>query len=272
MRWVGWLLAIIISLYLALLAYLFAEQRSFLYFPDEKQVLPAASGLPDYKAVKIGTSTSWWRPPATADAPIIIHFHGNGGGIAGRGYIYSALAGKDFGILAAEYPGYGGNRGKPTEGALFASAQAAYNWVVAQGYPPQRIVIVGQSLGTGVAVWLASRNRAAGLMLEAPYRSMTEMAGNRMPFVPARLLLLDQYDSASRIDRVRMPVAWVHGGRDTLIPVTIGQSLFDAAKTEKCSHIIAEAGHNNLWDYDISTFFRANAQAMVSEGKCLQIP
>lgn len=265
-------MAVFAAIYLVVLGYIFAEQRSFLYFPDTRKITPAEAGLAEYRGVTIDGTTSWWRPPTRKDAPVIIHFHGNGGSIGTRGELYAALARDNFGMLAVEYPGYGGNRGKPSEAALFAGAQSAYDWLIHHGYQPKQIVIAGQSLGTGVAIRLASENSAAGLLLEAPYRSMTEMAERSMPFVPVKLLLLDRYDSASRIGDLRMPIAWVHGRRDTLIPFTIGQSLFDSAKSQKCNHVIARAGHNDLWEYDIAAFFRANAEEMVRAGQCTALP
>lgn len=267
-----WLLVFGLTAYFAALLLVFVFQRSFLYLPDRQEITPVEAGLNDFAAVEIGAKpgamTSWWRPPAKADSPIIIMFHGNGGALAGRSGLYSAIAGQDYGMLAAGYPGYGGNPGSPSEQGLLQTADANYQWLLGKGYKPSRIVIAGQSLGTGVAVWLAKRHRVAGLLLQSPYTSMADMAAKQMPFFPARYLIEDRYDSLSRVADVQMPVAWIHGRDDVLIPLAMGQKLFDASNTPKCSYIIPGAGHNDIPDRQVADYFRKNVRAMVEDGTC----
>ena len=233
MKALKWIAATVSLAYLTILLVLFLFQRSFLYAPDRSATTPAHVGLTDFIQVRIAakpdTLTSWWRAPAKSDAPVILIFHGNGGAPAGRAELYKALAGDDFGLLAVGYPGYGGNLGTPSEEHLFQSAQANYNWLMAKGYKADQIIIAGQSLGTGVAIWLAQSHRAAGLLLQSPYTSMIDMAQKQMPFAPAKLLLRDRYDNLSRIGGIKMPIAWIHGRDDSLVPLVMGQRLFRAA-------------------------------------------
>jgi uncharacterized protein len=267
-----WIVAATAVVYLILLVTLFVFQRSFLYAPDRNETTPANAGLTDFAQIRINSKpdvlTSWWHAPVKADAPVILIFHGNGGALAGRAKLYEGIAGKDFGLLAVGYPGYGGNPGAPSEQSLYQAAQANYDWLIAKGYKPKQIIIAGQSLGTGVAIWLAQKQPAAGLLLQSPYTSMVEMAAKQMPFAPAQLLLKDRFDSLSRIGQIKMPIAWIHGRDDTLIPLSMAQRLFDAAKKPKCNRIIPEAGHNDMPDGEVATFFRLNVEAMVKEGKC----
>jgi uncharacterized protein len=272
MKALKWIAATAAIAYLIVLLTLFIFQRSFLYAPDRNATTPANAGLADFAQIRVeakhGALTSWWHPPVKADAPIILIFHGNGGALAGRAMLYKGIAGKDFGILAVGYPGYGGNPGTPSEQSLYGAAQANYDWLIAKGYKPEQIIIAGQSLGTGVAIWLAHTHPAAGLLLQSPYTSMVEMAARQMPFAPAQLLLKDRYDSLSRIGQIKMPVAWIHGRDDSLIPLAMAKRLFDEANAPKCSHIIPGAGHNDMPDAEVATFFRLNVEAMVKEGKC----
>jgi hypothetical protein len=267
-----WLTFFGLTAYFAALLLLFLFQRSFLYHPDRSAITPAQAGLRDFAAVQIGAKsdspTSWWRPPAQPGGPVIIIFHGNGGALAGRSNLYATIAGVDYGVLAVGYPGYGGNSGSPSEQSLFQAANANYQWLVSNNYKPDQIIIVGQSLGTGVAIWLAANNRAAGLILQSPYTSMADMAAKQMPFFPARYLIKDKYDSMARIGAVQMPVAWIHGAEDALIPAAMGQNLLNAANQPNCSFIMPAAGHNDMPDNEVGAHIRKNVRAMVSDGRC----
>ena len=264
--------AVLLGLYLLAMLAMFLLQRSFIYHPDTRTVTPQQAGLADFRAVKIPSRdlvlTSWWHPPEDDDQPVIIHMHGNGGALAGRAAMYRELAASGAGVLAVGYPGYGGNPGRMREDLFYDAARYNYEWLQAQGIGSPRIVIAGQSLGTGPAVWLATRRSAAGLILEAPYTSMTAMARMQMPVFPVRWLLSDPFDSLGRIDKLRMPLVWIHGENDTLIPVGMGQELFDASAQDKCAYRIAQAGHNNLWNHGAGRVLVREARAMVDTKRC----
>jgi len=213
-------LAAICVFYLMVLALAYVFQRSLLYFPSQQrlsvqQVADIGFQTVEIEVPDVGGLESIWRVPSNRHYPVIIHFHGNGGSIADRFPIYHAMAKNGVGVLAAGYPGYGGNPGSPSEEAFYLSAQSQYDWIITQGYKPEQIVIVGQSLGTGVATWLAANNKAAGLILEAAYTGMDDMAQNQFPYLPAKLLIKDRYRSLDRIDQIDMPFSWIHGTDDT---------------------------------------------------------
>lgn len=269
MRTMGLGLAVSVGLYLALVGLVYSFQRGLLYFPDQtilsEQELAAASfGAVNITAKDIGELRSLWRVPVDQTKPVIIHFHGNGGSPAIRLPNYQAMATEGAGVLAVGYPGYGGNPGTPSEETLYLVAQANYDWLVAGGYPADRIVIVGQSLGTGVATWLASRNAAAGLILEAAYTGMDDMAQRQFPILPAKLLIKDRYRSIDRMDQIDMPLSWIHGTADELIPFAMGRELFDAAREPKIARPIENGGHNDLWMRDIDVLVRKDAQSFLS--------
>jgi fermentation-respiration switch protein FrsA (DUF1100 family) len=257
------------SLYLGslVLAYLF--QRNLLYMPD--QAVPSQLHLSKMNFSKASIPinngkvlSSLWRPPKDETRPALIHFHGNAGSHYQRIPIYQAMASEGAGVLAVGYPGYGGNGGNPSEQALYSAAQANYDWLIAQGYPPERIVIVGQSLGTGAATWLASKNDAAGLILEAAYTGLDDMAQRQFFWLPAKLLITDRYRSGDRIAQIDMPLSWIHGTNDELIPFAMGQRLFDAAKKPKKPYPIKNGGHNDLWQRGIDQIIRKEAVRFVA--------
>ncbi|VAV94042.1 Hydrolase, alpha/beta fold family [hydrothermal vent metagenome] len=266
MLWNGLIFAAI--LYVGMLVPVYIFQRSLLYIPDQQVPSEIHLSKTDFATVAIalddGTRlTSLWRAPKDSSQPVMIHFHGNAGSHYDRIDLYQAMAREGAGVLGAGYPGYGGNPGSPDEDSLYAIAQANYNWLLANGVKPRRIVIVGQSLGSGVATWLASRNEAAGLILEAAYTGMDDMAHRQFPFLPARTLAKDKYRSVDRIDQINMPLSWIHGKNDQLIPYAMGQRLFDAAKQPKTAHPIENGGHNDLWALGIDEIIRKEANRFV---------
>ncbi|QJB69309.1 alpha/beta hydrolase [Parasphingorhabdus halotolerans] len=130
---------------------------------------------------------------------------------------------------------------------------------MAKGIAAERIIIVGQSLGTGPAVWLASKNSAAGLILEAAYTGIDDMAQKQFPFLPAKMLSKNKYPSIDRIRQINMPLVWIHGTADELIPFSMGQKLFDAADQPKTAVPMRNGGHNDLWERGIDEIIRAES-------------
>lgn len=262
-------LAVFAGLYLLVLAFAYSFQRSLLYFPDQYVLSEQELAGTGFDTVKItaegsGELQSLWRGPADQTKPVIIHFHGNGGSLAPRLSIYEAMAQDGAGVLAVGYPGYGGNPGAPSEETLYLAAQANYDWLIAEGHTPDRIVIAAQSLGTGVATWLASENEAAGLIVEAAYTGMDDMAQRQFSFLPAKRLIKDRYRSLDRISSIDMPLSWIHGTNDELIPFAMGQRLFDAARDPKIAYPIKNGGHNDLWMRGIDRVVRSDAKRFVS--------
>lgn len=262
-------LAVLAGIYLVILLLVFVGQRQFLYFPD--QSVPPASflGQMGVESVVIrsgsdGDLASLWRAPKAQDSPVILMFHGNAGSHFNRIPIYQALASDGAGVLGAGYPGYGGNSGTANETELFQAAQENYDWLIRKGIKPDRIIIIGESLGSGVAAHLASQNDAAGLMVLAAYSGMDEMAQRQFPLFPARWLVKDRFRTIDRIDSIDMPLVWIHGTEDQLIPFAMGRSILNAAKDPKTAFPIKGAGHNDLWDKGIDKIIRDVARKLVA--------
>ncbi|MDJ0936605.1 MAG: alpha/beta hydrolase [Kiloniellales bacterium] len=233
--------------YGALLAIMFLLQRSFLYFPSA-DVLPLADGM-----TQVETQTDdglglrhWYRPPREDGSPVLVVFHGNAGNLSHRVPKYIGLAGQGHGILFVGYRGYGGNPGKPSQDGLLADGRSALDWLAGQGIGPERVVLYGESLGSGVAVHLAAERPVAGVVLEAPYSSVAEVAQHHYWYLPAKWLILDKWDSVARVDELSVPLLVLHGERDRVIPPRFGKRLFAAAKQPKELLLHPEAGHNDL--------------------------
>jgi fermentation-respiration switch protein FrsA (DUF1100 family) len=247
--WLGWLVGIAAIGYLILCLAAWAAQRRLLYFPDRQVVAPAAVGVPAEvvrRPAADGVSlTMWWAPPRDG-RPVVIYFHGNGGNLAYRADVFRDLAGEGYGLLAPSYRGYAGSGGSPGEAGFAEDARAAYA-AVAERAPGAAIVLFGESLGSGVAVRLASERPVQGLILNAPFTSVEERAREIFWYLPVGLLLADRFRSRDRIGAVRAPLLVLHGEADPVIPIAHGRALFALANEPKTLVAIARGGHDDLW-------------------------
>jgi fermentation-respiration switch protein FrsA (DUF1100 family) len=185
-----------------------------------------------------------WSVPGGNAGLVTLYLHGNAGNIAYRYPRFHEIAAAGSSILALDYRGYGKSGGSPSEKGVYADAEAAYDYLLRTGYRPGQIVLHGESLGTAVAVDLASRRPCAALVLEAPFTSARDVAGTVLPVIGP--LLVWGFDSRSKIARVRAPVLAIHGDRDDIIPLRLCQSLMAAAPGPKSLWIVPGAGHNDI--------------------------
>ncbi len=239
--------------YCVLVAALFFGQRTMMYHPDPSVPDPGVSIVPEMQAQRLRTADgmtplAWWAPPADETRPVVVYFHGNAGTVAQRAGRARLLLDAGYGVLLAGYRYNADGGGDPSEEGLIADARAAFDFTLSQGIPADRIILYGESLGTGVAVVIASEHTVGAVVLEKPYSSMGDLAQDKFWFVPARWLVRDEFDSLSRIGRVNAPLLVIHGERDTLIPVRFGRKLFDAASDPKEGHFLPEGTHGNLYE------------------------
>ncbi len=237
--------------YALILAAAYFAQRKLMYFPDRARTSPQSIGLAHIEELEIaapdGTRVVAWHGRAKPGQPTLLYFHGNGGSLAARQPRFERFMAEGWGIFMMTYRGYGGSTGSPTEVDNVADAMRAYDTLVARGAAPAAIILYGESLGSGVAVQVALEKPAAGLILDAPYTSAVDVASMRFPYLPVRPFLHDQYDSASRIARVRMPVLVLHGTRDGVIPVAMGREIARLAPDPKRYVEFPNGQHSDLY-------------------------
>lgn len=245
-------LATIVVLYLGVLGLLFLCQRSILFVPNvERPDLEQAGMAGVMEQVRTKTADglellAWFRPPPGNPMPVLAHFHGNAGHIGHRAERVRPYIDTGLGVLLAEYRGYGGNGGRPTEQGLYADARAALDSLAKQGIGPERLIIYGESLGTAVAVQMAVERGCAALVLEAPFTSIGAVAQSRYWMFPVRQLVLDKFDSLAKIGRLRCPLFVMHGERDRVVPIGFGRALFEAAPEPKEAKWFPEGNHVNF--------------------------
>ncbi len=251
--------------YSAILIGMFVYQRNLQYFPSNRKLSPDMVGISGATVEKLttpdGEKINVWYSPAEAENPTILYFHGNGGEIGDRTerlQFYRALG---WGVTFVSYRGYGGSSGTPTEQGLVTDANTAYDWLITKSVDPHSIVVVGESLGTGVAVQLAASRIVGALALEAPYSSTADVAAKVYWWLPVRLLMKDQFRSVEHIKNVKVPLLIGHGDADTIIPLEFGKKLFEAANEPKEMVVMPGIGHNDLfvretWVREIAFFER----------------
>jgi len=218
-----WLAGIVVALYVGVCGYLFAQQRQAIYHSHltGPGAPPAGYAVLDVNVPGIGVMKDWWAPPA-AGMPTTVFFHGNGGDVKSLQGLSVSLHQHGWGVLLASFPGFSGNPGKPSEEAFMADARATIAAVPARG---SAVIVWGHSLGSGVAARMASEGRAAGLVLEAPYTSLPDMAERVYPYIPVHLLMLDRFDTRALAGRIGVPVLIFHSTDDPEVPFAMGQTL-----------------------------------------------
>lgn len=233
----------------ALVAYL--GQRRLMYFPNPAHVSPAQAGLAgvDERVLVMpdGARLIAWSGKAQPGQPTLLYFHGNAGNLANRAERIRRFMAEGWGVTMMSYRGYSGSSGSPTEAANVADARIAYGALVVDGVDPRSIILYGESLGSGVAVRIAAERPVGGVILEAPYTSVTAVAARQYPYLPVRTLLVDRYETESYIRQVKAPLLILHGERDRVIPVDMGRELARIANEPKQLVIFPNAGHTDIY-------------------------
>ena len=205
------------------------------------KLLPAEGDAPEIEV---------WVAEPLGDKPVVVYFMGNAGNLAYSGPRINEFVSQGFGFAGMAYRGGGGRPGEPSEAALKADAQRLYrdlDQLFAASVPPERRVIYGSSLGTGIATDLAASVPEKAVILETPFTRLCDIAELRFTSVPACLVMRNErYDSIDQIADIGAPLLIQHGQRDEVIPFELGQRLFEAASEPKTFIGYPDGNHNDL--------------------------
>jgi uncharacterized protein len=270
MSWI--ILAAALLIYGAILVLLRVYESKLIYFPGaERHLAPPPAGLSVRRAEIVGADgvklVAWVIPAAhpSASAWLLI-CHGNAGNLSefGRPAHYAGLRGLGLNLLAFDYRGYGESEGLPTEAGLYRDAEAAYRYLRDRlDVPAGRIIIFGHSLGSAVAIDLASRVAAAGLIVEGAFTSATDRGQELYPYIPVRWVAASHFNSLEKISRVAAPKLFLHATNDEVIPLGHGRRLFDAAAPPK-TFVPLQGGHGDAFEVDSANYFRSIAQFLAA--------
>jgi uncharacterized protein len=235
--------------YLLLVIAAYYVQRRLMYFPDTARVTPASIGLANVTERVLetpdGERVIAWYAPARPGQPTILYFHGNGGSLEARSERVRKYVGRGHGMFMMTYRGYGGSTGVPSERANVADAKLAYDTLVNEGVRGGDIIVYGESLGSGVAVQVAAEREVGGLILDAPYTSTVDVAELAYPYLPARWLMTDRYETLRHLRELKAPLLVVHGEKDTIIPIAMGRRVHAAASGAAEIVTFPQAGHSD---------------------------
>lgn len=239
--------------YLGLLALIYFMQDSLVFQPAldrEFRATPASIGLP-FEQLALTTADKetldGWHLPARSGSPargLVILFHGNAGNISHRLDYLRMFHDLGMAALIIDYRGYGRSTGKASEEGSYLDADTAWRHAAeVLGYPTERIVLFGESLGGAVATQLAVARKPGALVLASTFASVPDLGTEIYPWLPIRLLARIRYDSRERLTQVRSPVLVIHSREDDIIPFAHGERLFAVARNPKRFLEIA-GGHN----------------------------
>jgi pimeloyl-ACP methyl ester carboxylesterase len=187
-----------------------------------------------------------WAPPA-AGKGVVVFFHGNATDLAGMTWFAAALMNQGYGVMLVEYPGYGVAPGSPSESAIYASAALALDELAQLGVAQSRVVLAGQSLGSGVAAEMAQRGYGARLLLISPFTSIPDLVDGIVPFGLGGLFATDRFDTLSKATSLKLPTVIAQGDEDWLVPLEMAQEVAD--KLPNARMVVFEGGgHNDLFE------------------------
>lgn len=235
------------------MAVLWAFQRQLIYFPDDTRVPSAGEVIEGARDVTLRTEDglelgAWFVPasvPAPAEPMAVLVAPGNGGNRAGRADLALELSERGLAVLLMDYRGYGGNPGKPSEDGLAADAIAASEALEELGYPPERTIYFGESLGGGVVATLQARRPPAGIVLRSPFTELADVGAHHYPFLPVRLLLRDRFPVVEHLSSSKVPTTVIYAEHDSVVPSTLSARVADAASVLVERMVIPGADHND---------------------------
>ncbi len=246
----------------ALLRFSHLVDRYLIYFPSrEITITPGEVGL-DFEDMVFeasdGVKLHGWFVPGGRDVTWI-WFHGNGGNISSRvSNILDLNTRLGTSIFIFDYRGYGRSEGSPSEEGTYLDAEAAIAHIRSRGVDSEKVMYFGRSLGCAVAAEMAIRHPPRALICESGFTSIKAMARSAYPFLPGiEFLVTTKYDTLSKIRQVNVPVMFLHGDQDDIVPFKMSQELFEAANEPKRFHAIKGAMHNDTYDTGGREYFVA---------------
>ena len=231
------------------------QQRQLIYFPDSSPVPPAGEAIEGARDVTLHTDDglelgAWFVPaapgPGEADRRMaVLVAPGNGGNRAGRAELAEELRRHGLGVLLMDYRGYGGNPGSPSEDGLALDGAAAAEALDDLGYPAERTIYFGESLGGGVVAALQAQRPPAGIVLRSPFTELADVGSHHYPWLPVRLLLRDRFPVLEHLEDSEVPVTVVYGDRDSIVPTELSERVADEVPVLSERVVIEGADHND---------------------------
>jgi pimeloyl-ACP methyl ester carboxylesterase len=248
--WTGLLIGVGLAttVFVAMCLFLYLRQDSFLFVPRQNDAALAEQWRARRVEIPAGDHRieGWWADnPAAASRAVVLYFGGNAEDV-----LFTAGTARELGasrLLVTNYRGYGRNAGRPGQAALFADALAVYDYAVTEaGIAPADIVVMGRSLGSGVATWLAAKRQVSGAILVTPYDSILRVAAHHYSVFPVRMLLRHPFPSQDLAAKATAPVLMIAAEHDKVIPPIHAQRLAQAWAGPVEIHVLPGMAHNDV--------------------------
>ncbi len=247
--------AVLAALYCLFIIWLYFNQGKLVYLPP---VLPEAELKPlsAYQRIEVKTEDdlllkAYFLKPAPGK-PVILVFHGNASHPVWKVSKFHEWALEGYGFLLAEYRGYDGNPGIPSESGLYKDGDAYLKWIKNNpdlaGHP---IVVYGESLGSGVAVDVASKHaNISALILEVTFSRLSDVGAWHYPYILfAKNIMTNKFPNEDKIKKVKAPVLFLLAGQDEVVPIHFGQKLAELANEPKEIHVFKDASHAEVYSH-----------------------
>ena len=238
-------------------------EEKFIYFPDKypRGIYEDARFIPGlfdcWITSEDGIKIHGWFAPSEPAVATLVMSHGNAGNISHRIEIIRRLQQAGFNVLMFDYRGYGRSEGSPSEAGIYKDGRAAFDYARSQpGVDTSKIILWGTSLGGAVAVDVAAQRPAAALILESTFSSAEDVAKIAYPFLPIHLVLQTRLNSVDKITGIHIPLLFMHGSHDNVIPFELGKKLYEAANEPKEFYIIKGSDHNDTYIVGGNEYFQ----------------
>ncbi len=253
----------IFIIYFSVSLIVYFYQRNLLYHPGENNYLD--EGPLSHKVEKVNIKSEHdlvgWYYKKNEKYKTLLFFHGNAGRLDNRIYKLNEFADLDLNYLIFAYRGFSGNKGKPSEKGLYQDAMKAKEWLNKNKIKDKDIVLYGESLGTAIAIEVASKNSFSGLILESPFTSMEILAQKYYPYLPAKIILKDKYKSIDKLNKINLPIHVMHGKKDKIVPFYMGEEIFNKYEGIKSNYFSNYDDHmmefNNELILSIDNFIKS---------------
>ena len=250
-------LIVLAVVYTGAITYLYFNQENLIFHPAPQKDSLETFGLSNTNEITLKVDSedalsiqAWYRKP-DAGKQMVLFYHGNTGCLEQRVRHLKVLAERGYGFLIPSWRGFGKSEGRPSKNGLLEDAKTAITFLEEEGFKTEDTVLIGESLGTAMAVNMAYENDFKAILLITPYTSMAKIAQGRYPFIPAELVLKHNFDAISYIDDIDEPIMIIHGTADTVIPHQHAEELFSKIKPETKKKFILYPGMNHV-GYDFA--------------------
>ncbi|MDR7346086.1 alpha/beta hydrolase [Enteractinococcus fodinae] len=244
--------AVLIVIVAVVVGLIWALQRSMIYFPDTSAVPPAGEVLAGGQDVTLHTADgleldAYFAPPASESQDrelAVLVSPGNAANRYNRVGLAEQLQAEGFSVLLMDYRGYSTNPGRPSQHGLIQDGHAALDALAELGFPPDRTIYFGESIGGGVIAALLAERPPAGAVFRSPFTELADVGRHHYPWLPVGLILRDRFPVVEHVRDTQVPISVIRAEYDSVVPTELSAQVAEAADNLVAEHVV-DADHND---------------------------